>query len=189
MPRATLTSDGAAKRRGRLAAPAALAAALTALAAAPVPGCATSGTFRDGRYTSREATYVVGDLADGWRYTGTSPGDVAFANDRWDATIYVDNSCRRYTDASLHTLASHLFYGFDDVEVLEQSTFELDGREALRRVAAARLDGVRVRLGITILKRDHCIFDLVVIASPTSFPDAYEDYEGLVRGFSVEACE
>lgn len=152
-------------------------------------GCAHGeGRYSGGRYQSKELEYRVGDLPDGWRVGSRKPADVAFFLRKRGATIYVDNSCRRYTDASLTVLANHLFYGFDEVEVLEQETFELDGREALRRIVLARLDGVRVQLGVTVLKKNHCIFDLVLLAPRGEFDGVYPVYEDFVDSFEVVRC-
>jgi hypothetical protein len=152
-------------------------------------GCAHGGgNFADGRYTNRDLTYRLGELPSGWRVDDNKTADVAFVHREMSASIYVDNSCRRYTDAGLNTLANHLFYGFEDVDVLSQEYFELDGREALRRVARARLDGVLVELGVTVVKKNTCIFDLVLVAPRDRFDRAFEDYTALIDGFAVELC-
>jgi len=156
---------------------------LTALA-----GCARGGRYTEGRFVSRDLVYRADGLPDAWDI-GAHPGaDVSFVRRDLGATIYVDNSCTRYRDASLHTLANHLFFGFEDVEVLQQDILQLDGREALRRVAEARLDGVLVRLGITVLKKNNCIFDLVLISEHGSFDAAFADYLELLESFQVERC-
>ncbi len=152
-------------------------------------GCAhQGGRFADGRYTSRELSYRLGELPSTWRVDDLRTADVAFYNRDLSASIYVDNSCRRYTDAGLNALANHLFYGFEDVDIRSQEFFELDGREALRRVARARLDGVLVLLGITVVKKNTCIFDLVLVAPRDQFEEAFADYEELLEGFAVERC-
>ena len=151
-------------------------------------GCTRGGRFTDGRYVSHELVYRADGLPTDWNL-GSHPGaDVSFVRRDLGATIYVDNSCTRYRDATLHTLANHLFFGFDDVEVLQQDILEIDGREALRRVASARLDGVLVRLGVTVIKKNNCIFDLVLVSSDDSFDAAFEDYLVLLENFHVERC-
>jgi len=152
-------------------------------------GCsATHGRAAGGRYVSRNLVYQVGDLPGGWREGDPAAADMAFVHGGLGATIYIDNSCRKYRDASLNVLANHLFFGFEDVDVLRQDIRGLDGREALVRVAEARLDGVLVRLAIAVSKRDSCIFDAVLIAPKDSFDPAFEDFEALLMGFHVERC-
>jgi len=159
------------------------------LAATLLVGCAhTDGRYANGRYTSKDLEYLVGDLPQGWRVSSRKPADVAFFHRAKGATIYVDNSCTRYSDASLHTLANHLFFGFEDVEVLRQETYELDGREALSRVVLARLDGVLVKMGITVFKKNTCIFDLVLLSPKDGFDENYEVYEDFVDDFEVVTC-
>lgn len=151
-------------------------------------GCSTTGRVSGSRYSSRHLTYQVGDLPVGWMPARAAAADMAFLHRDRGATIYVDNSCRRYRDASLNVLANHLFFGFEDVEVLRQDIRAVDDREALVRVAEARLDGVLVRLGIAVLKRDNCIFDAVMIAPKDSFEPAFVDFESMLDGFHVERC-
>ncbi len=154
-----------------------------------IAGCtARQGRFAGGRYFSRDLVYMVGELPDTWQRGDMPTADVAFDNADLGATIYVDNSCRRYADASLHVLANHLFFGFEDIDILEQEILEMDDREALRRVAEARLDGVLVKVGVTVVKKNTCIFDLVVISPKDNFDSAYFDYAGVVDGFFVEHC-
>lgn len=151
-------------------------------------GCATTGRVSGGHYTSRHLAYQVGDLPVGWMPGRAATADMMFVHRDRGATIYVDNSCRRYRDASLNVLANHLFFGFEDIEILRQDLRLLDNRQALIRVAEARLDGVLVRLGIAVLKRDNCIFDAVMIAPRDGFELAFTDFEAMLGGFHVERC-
>ncbi len=152
-------------------------------------GCAHSGgTFADGRFTRGDLEYRVGPLPGHWVLASRKPADLGFARPDLGASLHVDSSCERYRDARLNALANHLFYGFDDIEVLAQELLEIDGREALRRVVSARLDGVRVQLGVTVLKKNSCIFDLVLVAPPEVFEDAWDDYVPFVDDFRVDRC-
>jgi len=152
-------------------------------------GCShRQGRFAGGRYFSKDLVYAVGDLPEAWQRGEMPTADVSFVNADLGATIYVDNSCHRYADASLHVLANHLFFGFEDIDILEQQILEMDDREALQRVAEARLDGVLVKVGMTVIKKNSCIFDLIVVSPKDSFDSAYFDYVGVVDGFFVEHC-
>lgn len=152
-------------------------------------GCShRQGRFAGNRFFSKDLQYAVGSLPESWERGEMPTADVAFVNEELGATIYVDNSCRRYADASLHVLANHLFFGFEDIDILEQQILEKDDREALQRVAEARLDGVLVKVGVTVIKRNSCIFDLIVVAPKDTFDPAYFDYVGVVDGFFVEHC-
>ncbi len=159
------------------------------LALATLAGCShRRGNFADGRYSDGETVYVVGELPSPWMQASRQPADVAYARLDVGASIYVDNSCRRYKDATLHILANHLFFGFDDIEVQSQELMEIDGREALRRTVSARLDGVAVVLGVTVIKKNNCIFDLVLVSPRDAFEDTYEEYVEFVDAFHVERC-
>jgi hypothetical protein len=152
-------------------------------------GCTHArGSFADGRFTDGLLEYRVGPLSGHWVVASRKPADVAFARPDLGASLYVDSSCQRHRDAKLNALANHLFYGFDDIEVLSQELLEVDGREALRRVVSARLDGVRVQMGVTVIKKHSCIFDLVLVAPQAAFEDAWDDYVPFVDDFRVDSC-
>lgn len=162
-------------------------------------GCATSrGSFesgwfsRDIRFEGSEAhqnarlRYRAGDLPSGWGRGDAPPGDFAFYNKDLGATIYADSSCgKKFDDSPLSVLSNHLTMGFTDVA--EDSRIEglLDGRGSLERVFIAKLDGVPVRLVTTVVKKDICVFDLVLISSTAGADRALEDYRSLRDGFEA----
>lgn len=162
-------------------------------------GCATSrGSFeggwfsRDIRFEGAEShqdarlRYRAGDLPSGWGPGEAPPGDFAFYNKDLGATIYADSSCgKKFDDSPLSVLSNHLTMGFTDVA--EDSRIEgmLDERGSLERVFSAKLDGVPVRLVTTVVKKDICVFDLVLISSTVDADRALEDYRSLRDGFEA----
>lgn len=134
-----------------------------------------------------EGRYQLGDPGDGWRAVPSGGADQAFRNPDLAATIYTDSNCGpRYEDRPLPDLAKTMLGGVADLKA--PPTFEevrqLDGREAYVARRPGRLDGVDVELGVVVLKKNHCVYDLVLIAPPGQrFDDAWASYELLVAGF------
>ena len=92
---------------------------------------------------------------------------------------------KKYDDSPLTVLSNHLTMGFEDVEQVDQSAGELSGRGSLERISKANLDGVPVMLATTVVKKDICVFDLILIARPDSFEAALADYRSLRDGFEA----
>lgn len=155
------------------------------LLAAVLAGC-TAGRYGGGVYANRWTRFRIEEPGDGWRRVRTRGAGVAFRNEGLGAAIYVDDSCRQFEDAPLPVLANHLFFGFTEVEVEEVREMVLDRRAAHRRVVRGRLDGVRVRVAATVMKKGHCVYDLVYISPPETFERGLAAYEAVVRSFRVE---
>ena len=102
------------------------------------------------------------------------------------ATIYADSNCgKRYEDGPPSDLAKHLVAGIAVGAALHQETHTLDGREAVTRVVDGRLDGVRVKVGATVVKKHDCVYDFLYIAPPRHFDTGWGDFESLVQSFST----
>jgi hypothetical protein len=162
-------------------------------------GCATTnGSFEAGWFTrtvklegpagrtSQTLLYRTGTAQVGWGVGQAPPGDFAYYNANLGATVYADSSCgTKYDDSPLTVLSNHLTMGFADVEQVDQSAGELSGRGSLERISRANLDGVPVMLATTVVKKDICVFDLILIARPDSFEEALADYRSLRDGFEA----
>lgn len=134
-----------------------------------------------------EGRYVLGDPGDGWRKVGSGGADFAYRNKSQAAVIYADSNCgARFEDAALEDLAKHMSFGVRVGEPSFEETYELDGRTAYTSRAVGELDGVPVELGTTVLKKDRCIYDIVVIAPRGDrFQAAWEGYQVVIAGFST----
>lgn len=130
--------------------------------------------------------FRVGPLAPSWRVVQLDRGAIGFFDEESGATIQVDVSCGRQTDASLDVLAKHLLLGFTDVEIRARQPLMLDGRAALRTVAGARLDGVPRVLDTYVLKRNGCAYDLAYATPPERWRGADPAFTRFVAGFHDE---
>ncbi len=73
------------------------------------------------------------------------------------AGITISVTCDRERDVPLSILTRHLFFGFKDIEVLQQGSQMLNGVPALKTVARARLDAREVQLSSSYPARWLCL--------------------------------
>ena len=129
--------------------------------------------------------YEVGALSRDWRVVHTEGAEIGFYNDALKGVIQANATCRDDAEASpLASLADQLLIGYTERQIRSRSTVKLAGREALRTVATAKLDGVPISLDFYVLKRNGCIFDLSYAAPPFDFPRGEGDFALFVRGFT-----
>ena len=165
-----------------------VAAALSFSAFAP--GCGGGPTFDGHHYRDRTAgvAFAVADAPASWSRLGLSSGLLAFRDHAASATVLVNGRCGKDgEDVPLAALTAHLFFQFTEREAEEEDTVAMDGREALRTVLRAKLDGVPKRFEAVVMKKDGCVYDFVLIADPASFPQARPAFEAYVAGFRTEA--
>src|SRR5262249_3575143 len=110
--------------------------------------------------------------------------DLAWHSSTHGAVIQVNSSCDRALDIPLTALTNHLLIGFTDRAIEEQKIVTIDEREALQTLITAKLDGVPKRMQMLVMKKDGCVYDFALIASPgSSFDGAKPDFDALLSGF------
>ncbi|MCA9536936.1 MAG: hypothetical protein KC593_24805 [Myxococcales bacterium] len=156
-------------------------------AAVSVLGCASSGSYHEGVYEGDDADFRVGGLGPEWTRIGVrDQNDLAFIHGPTSAVIQANASCQAGLDIPLEALRNHLVIGFTDRETLREERIGLDGREALDMHMRARIDGVLVELRLTVMKKNDCVFDMALMASPDAFPSVEASYDTFLRGFHTE---
>ncbi|WP_245678396.1 hypothetical protein [Chondromyces crocatus] len=101
------------------------------------------------------------------------------------ATIAINGRCRGEDDVPLTALTQHLFLQFTERDILSQEVVPMDGREAMHTVLQAKLDGVPKKFDVWVLKKDGCVYDLLLVAHPAHFERSLDAFGHLVRGFST----
>jgi hypothetical protein len=149
-------------------------------------GCG-AGALREGYFVKGGLRYRVQGPGDGWRAVRLNDTDLAWTAIGGPQVLSMNSGCDEHGDPSLEVLTGHLLFGFTDREVLEQKPVLLDGREGMRTRARAKLDGVEVELGFTVLKKNGCVYDVQYVTPQGRYDERAADYEKLVSGFSVGA--
>lgn len=150
-----------------------------ALGSLLVAGCAGNRAAR-----RLEGRYDLGAPGQGWRRVAPGSADDAWINNNLHATIYTDSNCaKRFDDDLLTRLLDRLTLGIGAEAPLREEPRALDGRDALLRVVDGNLDGVPVRVGAMVAKKDFCVYDLVYMAPRGSFEDGWSAFEAVIAGF------
>jgi hypothetical protein len=167
-----------ARRPGRRFAVAALAC--TAACGGP--------TFDGHVFRGEDVAFRVPGVPRDWRRIEATGALLAFRDDTAAASIAVGGRCGRDADdVPLGALTHHLFLHFTERTVEGQIRTQLDGREALRTDLTARLDGVKRRFTVFVLKKNGCVYDFVHVAPPGAPADGRARFVAFVEGFSTLA--
>ncbi len=135
-----------------------------------------------------EGRYSVGNPDGGWRAVRPGGADKAWFNKNLGATIYFDSNCKeRYDDGHLPDLITHLTFGLAQGAPVREEALTLDNREALLRVYDGAIDGVKVRVGAMVTKKDLCLYDGLYIASPAAFEDGWGAFVSMLSGFETRS--
>lgn len=144
--------------------------------------CASS-SFDGQVYRNGELAFRIGPVPAGWQAVQAENTLIAFRDRDAGATIAVNGRCGKDgDDVPLESLTHHLFLHFTEREVGAQEKLALDGRDALRTVLRAKLDGVPKHFVVVVLKKDGCVYDFLRIGADDS---GTESFDRFVRGFST----
>lgn len=151
---------------------------------------------------ARATSFGVGLPGRGWKpYPEDESGlQVAWFHSKSSSVIQVRSQCAEHGDSSLEMFTEHIGADFEDWELLQrdsgkvdrrgrpimqvqQSEFKLADRRAVRSSIQAKLDGVKIRLEIVVVKKNGCLFDLMYISRPDDFEKRLPAFERVVAGF------
>lgn len=131
-----------------------------------------------------EGRYDLGAPGAGWSRVRPGGADQAWVNEALGGAIYADSNCgERYDDAPLAKLLDSLTMGIAAGEPVRQEARTMDGREAMIRVSDGALDGVRVKVGAAVAKKDACVYDVIYVAPPDSFDAGWDAFEAVLGRF------
>jgi hypothetical protein len=158
------------------------------LVCAAVAGCAVLSACASSSSSSvvrgPEADFALGPVPPSWHHIDVSDALVAYRDDTLDATTAVNARCGKDADdVPLEALRRHLFIYFTDREISHEEKLALDGREALKTVLRARLDGVQKAFVVYVLKKDGCVYDFMYISDPRTLEGGQAAFDRFVSGF------
>jgi hypothetical protein len=146
-------------------------------------GCRTG--LSNGVFSKQGVRYGVGAPPPGFRKVGFADNDVAFERMPSGHSIAINSTCQGLDDAPLEVLRRHLLTGFTAVDMLEESTVPLDGRDSLRSHVRAELDGVPVEMMLVVLKKNGCVFDFTYLSPPAGFSAQLSTFDRLLSQFHL----
>jgi hypothetical protein len=130
-----------------------------------------------------EGKYTFVAPGTGWHAVEPGGADHAWYNPDLAGSIYMDSNCGpRYSESRTEDLATELIAGLRGVTTTKDEPRELAGREGVLRVHEGKLDGVPVRLGLAVVNRGACTYDVTFIAPPDRFDSGWDAYEKVLAG-------
>ncbi len=160
------------------------------LAAALLLGCAKEVPANSAQAKNQkklEGRYAVGIPGEGWAEVKPGGADMAWFHKATGATIYFDSNCKeRFDDGKLVALLNHLTLGIARGEPSRQEELMMDGRAALVRAQPGLIDGVKVQLGAVVTKKNSCLYDGLLIASPSTFESHWATFSTVIAGFRTQ---
>lgn len=144
-----------------------------------------SSHWQAGRFDDGQVHYALPEPGDGWQRLRLDTANAAWRNPAKRAAILVNSHCVGVEDASLHVLSRHLLMGMENTEILSESQRTIAGRAALETSARGTLDGVPRQLQLLVLKKDGCVYDLVLEGNPANFDDSLPAYARLRDSWQI----
>lgn len=148
-----------------------------------VSGC--RGGLVGGMFTGHGVSYRVVEPAGPWRPMGFEDNDLAWVSPQGHV-ISINATCTGHEDPQLEVLTNHLVIGFTDREWVSKKKIQLDGRDALRSLVRAKLDGVSRSLDLVVLKKNGCVHDFSYISPAGLEAEHQAEFDALVAGFRQE---
>lgn len=132
-----------------------------------------------------EATYSFLSPGPQWSPLKQKGVQVGWWNEGLGAAILLDSQCERHGDSTLEQFTDHLRIDFREWEVLSQERTTLVGRDAVRTVVLASIDGgAKTQMELVVVKKNGCLFDLEYIAPPRTFERGRAAFAQVVTGFT-----
>ncbi|HEY5960276.1 MAG TPA: hypothetical protein VIV60_27170 [Polyangiaceae bacterium] len=153
------------------------------MAASGMNGC-SKPAFDGQTYRASDVAFRIGPLPATWQRLDVDGERLAYRDPTSDTIVSVGARCGRDADdVPLSALTQHLFIQFTERSIVDQQRIDLDGREALRTVMNAKLDGVPRRFRVVVLKKDGCVYDFSEIATSKATAQSDAVFESVVAGF------
>lgn len=142
--------------------------------------------LRDGRFENERVRYALEEPGAGWAMLRVPGANAAWRHETLSAALLVNSHCEGVDDAPLDVLTRHLVMGWSDVTLGEAQPRTVAGRAALETMAEASLDGIPRRLRLLVVKKDGCVYDVVLDARPETFDAALPAFERLRDSLAID---
>ncbi|RMF92576.1 MAG: hypothetical protein D6736_03260 [Nitrospinota bacterium] len=147
-----------------------------------ITGCATSSGLLVERWYMNDAKGIIAPLpGEYWELVSQNGTRLAFRHRVSSAGILLNTTCGRDEHLSLPLLTRHLFFGFEQKEILEQEEVKIQGIPALKSLLRAELQGMPLQIASYVIRYRSCVYDFVYYAHPQDFATGLPDFERMVR--------
>lgn len=127
---------------------------------------------------SAKESYKIRQIPSTWSEQQTDRADYYFMGPHGSSLI-VQSFCNEFQNSDLKNLALTTFRSLEKSRILDQKSFMLQNREALRSSGEAYVDGVKVSLTLINTHRNNCYYDIFEILPQKSSSIIDEFIQGI----------
>jgi len=140
-------------------------------------------TFEGGVYRAPGVAFGVGEVPSSWHRVDVEDPDSLAFHDDVGSSVLVNARCNlRADDVPLVALTNQLIIGTTDREFVKEETIPLDRREARHTILRAKLDGVPLMWDVYVMKKNGCVYDVVLVTAPEHFEQHTAAFERFATG-------
>ena len=130
------------------------------------------------------------DLGADWIPIQIKGAEQAWIIPNEGSSLLIDSTCKVVDQSTpLVALTAQLLIGMTEQALLEQQFIPYQNREALISTFDLKIDGIPSKLHALVLKKDGCVFDIVLTCSPDNYTKRLADFERLQSLFALEPSE
>src|SRR5690606_6826472 len=100
--------------------------------------------------------------------------------------VMMNSACRprqAVSRESLRQLTDLLILGTTEISGREEREIEVDGERALQTTLTGTLNGERVKMRTVVFRKGACVYDMMYVARPGTFPDKIDAFERFRASF------
>jgi len=147
--------------------------------------CSSGKSLKGDTFVSKDTTYKIAAPSEAWKRVDIRDTDLAWVHEDKIGSLLMNSECESVDDAPLLALTNHLLFGMTEREIISQEKTRVSRREGLRTRVKAKLDGVYRMLEILVVKKDGCVYDLVLEGNPQDFETLLPAFENFNQRFDI----
>ena len=135
----------------------------------------------------RKLVEPIRTLGPEWMPVQIKGAEQAWTIPSGGSSMLIDSDCsKRNQNVPLNALTAHLLIGMTDQDWIEQKTIPYENREAMVTTISLKVDGVKQKMQILVLKKEGCVFDIVMSTPEDKFEKHLADFEKVQKLFTLE---
>ncbi|MEK6706237.1 MAG: hypothetical protein AABZ06_10655 [Bdellovibrionota bacterium] len=108
--------------------------------------------------------------------------DVVFQSKKTASIISLNSACRPthgnpQTEDDLRKITNQLFLGVSNITMREEKELTVSSSPALQTTIHGKMNGELMKLRSVVLRKNHCVYDLMYIARPNSFTEKEQSFD------------
>ncbi len=132
-----------------------------------------------GSYSDPKGNFALTLPEQGWQMLSWKDVDFVLWEEKTGATMVV-NVTPLKQGADLIVLTNHLLIAFERKQIVSRETEQLDGREALKTVLEAWVEGTAIKAEVSVVRGTGVCYDIMFWAPRDAFPRQVEAFHQLL---------